>query len=133
MVVKRGGVASRAATLIVQAVVPSLFSLNGLGFGPAIAVRAANGRLVGGGNPPVPGDVLTLYASGLGPVDPAVASGAAGPSGPLAQVSRNQRACVNGFAGQARIIWELNENSNSVLAPAFVGDRPVGLVVIEAI
>ncbi len=112
VVVRRSGAASRPATLLVQPVEPSLFALNGAGFGPAIAVRAANGRLAGPDNQPGPGDVLVLYASGLGPVDPAVASGAAGPSNPLATVSRPQRAFVNGLP--APVLF-------AGLAPGFAG------------
>ncbi|MBI3696856.1 MAG: hypothetical protein HY238_18720, partial [Acidobacteria bacterium] len=112
VLVRRGGVASRPATLNIQAAVPSIFALNGAGFGPAIAVRAANGKLVGPDNPPVGGDVLVLYASGLGPVNATVASGAAGPSDPLARASRNQRAAVGGFPAQVLFAG---------LAPGFVG------------
>lgn len=42
-------------------------------------------------------------------------------------------AAGGGGGGQARVVWEPNENSNSILAAAFAGDRPVGVVVIEAI
>ncbi|MBI3695057.1 MAG: hypothetical protein HY238_09505, partial [Acidobacteria bacterium] len=73
---------------------------------------AANGKLVGPDNPPVGGDVLVLYASGLGPVNATVASGAAGPSDPLARASRNQRAAVGGFPAQVLFAG---------LAPGFVG------------
>ena len=112
VVVRRSGAASRPATLLVQLVEPSLFALNGAGFGPAIAVRAANGRLAGPDNQPGPGEVVVLYASGLGPVEPAVGSGAAGPSNPLASASRPQRAAVNGLP--APVLF-------AGLAPGFAG------------
>ncbi len=120
VVVRRGGVSSRAATLVVQPAAPSLFALNGAGFGPAIAVRA--GRLVGPDNPPAPGDVLVVYAAGLGPVEPAVASGAAGPSGPLARVNRPQRAFTSGFPAAVQFAG---------LAPGFVGLFQINLQLSE--
>lgn len=118
VIVKRGGVASRPATITVQPSAPSLFVLNGAGFGPAIALSAGNGKLLTADNPPAGGDVLTLFASGLGPVDPAVGSGAPGPSGPLSRATRNQRAWVNGFA--APVLF-------AGLAPGFAGLFQVNL------
>ncbi len=54
---------------------PGIFTLTSDGVGPAAALRQ-NGTLVGAGNPAARGEVIALYATGLGRVTPAAASGA---------------------------------------------------------
>jgi uncharacterized protein (TIGR03437 family) len=91
-------------------------------------VSHVDGSLVSAGNPASRGEVVILYATGLGPVTNTPASGAAGPGDPLARVIANAVVQVGGntfatvhFAG---------------LSPGFVGlyqmniqlpnDAPVG-------
>jgi uncharacterized protein (TIGR03437 family) len=52
--------------------------------GLPLIYRVDNQELVNFSNPVHPGDVLVIYATGLGQTSPAVASGAASPSNPLA-------------------------------------------------
>ena len=61
---------------------PSIFTLTGSGEGPGAIVKL-NGSLVSRGNPVQPREFVSIYATGLGPVSPVVASGAVSP-GPLA-------------------------------------------------
>jgi len=92
--VSRGGTLSNIASVQVAARAPKLLKItvNGVDYGaiynqdftipmpvnliPGVATRPAKA-----------GDVLTLYAIGLGPTNPAVATGAAAPSQPLAQLT----------------------------------------------
>jgi uncharacterized protein (TIGR03437 family) len=121
VVVRHSGVSSRAATMLVQPAQPSLFARNGAGFGPAIAVRAGGG-LVSSDNLPAGGEVVVLYASGLGPVEPATGSGAAGPADPLSRAVRPQRAWISGFP--APVLF-------AGLAPGFVGLFQINLQLPE--
>lgn len=70
-----GGQASAPATVVVEPVSPGLFSANADGQGPG-AVTHADGSPVTPQNPARRGEVVVFYATGLGPVSPAVATGA---------------------------------------------------------
>jgi hypothetical protein len=65
--------------------------------GPAIAHQ--DGRLVTAANPALAGETLTLYASGLGPVSPAVAFGQPFPAGAESRVNAPVEVLVNGKPG----------------------------------
>ena len=56
---------------------------------PAISAVVRLGSLVSRSNPIVAGDIISIYATGLGPVAPLVRSGQPGPSDPLALVFIN--------------------------------------------
>jgi uncharacterized protein (TIGR03437 family) len=64
---------------------PSIFRSGTAGpeTGIATIIRAANNQLVTPTNPINPGDVLTIYATGLGGTTPPVATGMPAPSNPL--------------------------------------------------
>jgi uncharacterized protein (TIGR03437 family) len=70
-----GGQASTPATVPLALVAPGIFTASQDGKG-AGAVTHANGSLVTTQNPAQPGEVVILYATGLGQVTPAVATGA---------------------------------------------------------
>jgi len=80
-----GGVSNNYNTTILPTA-PSVFSasLPGLTSPVATIVRNANGLLVTGSNPVHPGDVLVIYATGLGQTTPSVQSGMPAPTSPLA-------------------------------------------------
>jgi hypothetical protein len=71
---------------------PTVISLQG---GPAI-VHADNSQQVTAANPARPGETLTLYATGLGPVRASVDPGQPFPSSPLALVNSPVDVKVNG-------------------------------------
>jgi uncharacterized protein (TIGR03437 family) len=62
---------------------PGAFSQNANGIGLAAALHAATGALITPSNPMQPGEYISLYLTGLGPVSPTVADGAIGPSSTL--------------------------------------------------
>jgi uncharacterized protein (TIGR03437 family) len=70
-----GGQASITATVPLALVAPGIFTASQDGKG-AGAITHANGSLVTAQNPAQPGEVVILYATGLGQVTPAVATGA---------------------------------------------------------
>ncbi len=68
--------ASAAVGVQITAVAPALFTAGGAGYGP-IAGTHANNSAITAANPAKPGEVVVLYGTGFGAVQPAVASGAA--------------------------------------------------------
>ncbi len=81
---------------------------------------ARGGRPVDATNPAAAGDVLTLYATGLGLTTPAVASGAPGPAAPPAQAVLPVTVTIG--SAQATTLF-------AGLAPTFVGLYQVNVVV----
>jgi hypothetical protein len=65
--------------------------------GPAI-LHASNNQLVTSANPARAGETLTLFATGLGPVRPALEAGQPFPSSPLSMVNSPLSVTVNGSA-----------------------------------
>lgn len=100
------GAASNTVTMAVGATAPGVFSVppGGLGYG---AVLHQDGTLVTTSNPAQPGETVSVFATGLGAVNPLVADGAAGPSSTLSQTTGTIAADVSGttakvtFAGLA--------------------------------
>ena len=69
-----GGQSSATRTIAIEPFVPGIFSVNAQGTG-AGAITHADGRLVNSQNPVEPGEIIILYATGLGQVSPLVATG----------------------------------------------------------
>jgi len=92
--------------------------------GPAIIsgsiIHAATGALVNVDNPAVAGEVLTLFATGLGATSPAVPSGVPAPSAPFALTAAQVTVVMRDWS--ARV-------SFSGLAPGSVGLYQVSFVV----
>ncbi|MCC6587443.1 MAG: SBBP repeat-containing protein [Bryobacterales bacterium] len=80
VVVSREGVASYVTYVTNRFRLPEVFRMNG---SEALVFRAADYSLVTQQRPAAGGEVLVLYATGLGPVSPAVADGAPSPLSPL--------------------------------------------------
>jgi uncharacterized protein (TIGR03437 family) len=80
-----GGVSDNYNAMILPAA-PSVFSatLPGVDSPVATIVRNSNGEMVTGSNPIHPGDVLVIYATGLGQTTPAGQTGMPAPASPLA-------------------------------------------------
>ena len=88
---------------------PGIFMYNGT---YAIAVRYSDGSLVGPDNPAYPGDILTVYTTGLGPLSQNLTDGYGAPSNPLAYTVDPFQMDVNGQPVDVLF---------SGLAPGFVG------------
>lgn len=75
-------------------------------------VRASNGEIATLSNPLHPNETILVYATGMGPVGPPVASGAAGPSSPLATELQAPAVTLGGIVAPLYFAG---------LAPGFVG------------
>ena len=76
VVVNNNGVLSQPETISLG-VAPALFTFSQNGVGPAAAQRDSDSSSVTASNPAVAGEVIRLYATGLGAVTPPVANGEA--------------------------------------------------------
>jgi len=100
--------ANGAVTLPDQlAIVPLQPTVDALADGTLVAQHGVDFSLVTSSSPAKPGELLVIYLLGMGPTNPPVASGAAAPSNPLAQVTTQPMLTVDGetanvyFAGLA--------------------------------
>lgn len=73
---------SASSTLNVQAAAPALFTISSTGSGSG-AILNTNYSLVMDNNPAQPGQIVQIYATGLGMTSPAVVTGAGGGAQPL--------------------------------------------------
>jgi uncharacterized protein (TIGR03437 family) len=80
------GQPAASQTISIDAFSPGIFSFNGDGQGPG-AIIHANGTPVSATSPAQRGEVVSIYATGLGQVTPAVPTGAL-PSGTVTTVTR---------------------------------------------
>jgi len=89
---------SNAVTVPLAPTAPGVFSLstNGLGEG---AIRHADSSIVNQASPAAPGEIVEVYLTGLGAVNPAVPDGAAAPGKPYALVT----APVTVFVGAVQV------------------------------
>ena len=104
---------------------------------PAIFSVWRYGSPVSSSNPIAAGDPITIYATGLGSVLPAVASGQVGPSSPPAMAAINPIVQLGGrtvnadFAGMApgQVIYQINATAPSDLAaPTIVVTLGTGVI-----
>ncbi len=92
--------------------------------GGQAAILLGDGALVSELSPAQPGEVLVLYANGLGEVDPGVESGTAAPIAPLAQTIFQPAVHVGGVAAEVQF---------SGLTPGFAGLYQVNFVVPDGV
>jgi len=126
IVVNRAGVASEPMPVQVNQFAPALLSLN-LGTLQAIATNA-DGSIVGpesaipgvSSHPATAGDTITLFATGLGPVDPAIADGAPAPADTTSLTTNPVTVLIGGVSGDV---------SSASLTPLFVGVYQINVVV----
>lgn len=121
--VKRNGVVSRGVTLDLEPFRPGIFQIAGAG---PVVVNNRTGRVVTAEEPARKGDVLIIYASGLGAVGPRTGTGEASPGGPLAVGTFSVTGLFVGSGGEvgAPVLF-------SGLAPGFVGVFQVNVQVPE--
>jgi uncharacterized protein (TIGR03437 family) len=124
LLVQRANTYSRPVGLDVGSTQPAIFVVSG-SQGHIYRARPGETVLADSRNPAVAGDVLIIYAAGLGAVNPPVADGAAAPSSPLSTLPETPRVTIGGvearveFAGLApgfAALFQLN-----VVVPAGVG------------
>ena len=81
--VTSNGVQSNVVQMYLTDAAPGSFAQNANGIGYAAATHALTGQLITPSNPVQPGEIISLYLTGLGTVTPTVADGVVGPSNPL--------------------------------------------------
>jgi uncharacterized protein (TIGR03437 family) len=88
LVLRTSGGVSDSLNVTILPAAPSVFRSSSAGpeTGIATVLRSANGLVVTPSNPVHRGDVLTIYATGLGRTLPSVESGVPSPAVPLAEV-----------------------------------------------
>jgi uncharacterized protein (TIGR03437 family) len=89
-------------TVLLKELQPGIYTLNESGSGAGIVTNAISGELIGTSNPAHVSDYLTVYSTGLGPlqgpngeVEPA--DGAAAPDSPLFRTIANVTATIGGI------------------------------------
>ena len=108
VVVSVDGVASEARKATVKAAAPGIFQY---GVNRAVA-QNANGSLNASNNPARAGEVVTVYLTGIGALDNAVATGAVAPGQPLSRAAGSVRAAIGGMEAQVLYLG---------LTPGFIG------------
>ena len=119
--VTRGSETTEAQPTEIAAVSPGIFTLNQQGSGPAAILHAEDFQPVTASASAQPGEFLAIFCTGLGPVQPEVASGDVAPSTePLARTVTLPMVNIAGIAADVTF---------SGLAPGFVGLYQVNVQV----
>jgi len=121
VVLTMNGKVSPPEPLLLSPVQPGIFTYDDGGVPHAAALDEKN-ALVGKANPAVRGTIIQVYATGLGPTDPAVKTGEPGPSNPAAVLvaSTQLTATMGGVPAEIQF---------KGLAPGYVGLYQVNLRV----
>jgi uncharacterized protein (TIGR03437 family) len=119
----RGTKISVPAPVVITQTNPAVYTINSMGTGQAHAYKAlSSGALIlaDASHPASPGDVLVVYATGLGAVDSAVTPGSAAPLDHLVKSTQAIGATLGGLNAPI---------SFAGLAPGFAGLYQVNLTV----
>jgi len=114
--------ASPPISLTLQSTDPGIFAADSTGRGPGAITHNSTQQLVTSQNPAVPGEFVQIFATGLGPVQPAVASGTPAPSQPPASTTLLATVMMNGLVAPVPFAG---------LAPGFAGLYQVNAQVPE--
>lgn len=99
LVVQRGATISVPEAVVVAPAQPAIYTQDQSGTGAGVIVNGVTNQLITAGNPARAGDVLVIYANGLGTVNPTVALGAAAPlAGPLSRTVNPVTVRIAGVA-----------------------------------
>lgn len=142
LLVQRGVTLSAPLQVLIVEAQPALFSKNSSGSGQGLIERVSSDgsrSVAEAGTPARPGDVLVIYASGLGPVSGEVNAADASPTSPLAETLEPVTILVGGiqvavsFAGLTPGFAGLYQVNAALPAGAPVGDAvPIVASVGEA-
>jgi len=114
------GVASISPIVLLVPAAPGIFAADGSGRGRGAVLHASDFSAVTAERPARPGEILAVYATGLGATVPVVETGRAASNNPLAITRITPTATIGGIAAPVRF---------SGLAPSFVGLYQVNLEV----
>jgi len=116
---------SGAVPITIASANPGLYTYEAGGSGQAKALNQdgspnGDGSILGTDKPAPPGSVISVYATGLGPVSPAVSQGTPAPSSPLSVTSLPVTATIAGRSATVTFAG---------LAPGTVGAYQVNILV----
>jgi uncharacterized protein (TIGR03437 family) len=124
LLVIRGNTLSLPEPVTIAAARPAVFAVNSAGAGQGHIYRAPANTLADAAAPVRAGDVVVIYCTGLGPVDPPVEAGQAAPAEPLSQTVHPVSLTIGGRA--AMVLF-------AGLTPGFSGLYQVNAVIPEGI
>jgi uncharacterized protein (TIGR03437 family) len=133
--VTNGSQQSNTVTVPVAASSPGLFTASANGLGPAL-IQHADYTLVSTASPAKRGETVIVYLTGLGPVSPMIAAGAAAPINPLSFVTGPVAVYIDdvpatiayqGLTPTAVALYQLN-----VVVPTTVASGTIPLAVQTA-
>ncbi len=120
----KNSLGQHTTTLLVAPAAPTLFTLNNSGSGPASALHAASGTIIGATSPATAGEYVSLYATGLGST---MSSGGLDVAVLVPQVTVGGMTATVAFAGRAPGFVGLDQIN--VQVPAGVTGASVPVVV----
>jgi uncharacterized protein (TIGR03437 family) len=123
--IRSGDKLSASGTMLVGPAQPGIFTVAGTGAGQGHVYRAgADGSLTlaGESSPAKPGDVVVIYATGLGAVDSPVPAGAATPTDKLYRATGTVKLFIGGREAEVRFAG---------LAPGMAGVYQINAIVPE--
>jgi uncharacterized protein (TIGR03437 family) len=148
VLVQKGSAISIPQSVVIAAAQPAISTQNGFGTGAAItAVYKSDGTPLPNNSSVTAGDVITIYCSGLGAVNPLVAAGTQTPNSPLSSTVNPVTVTIGGqqsqvlFAGLAPMFAQLYQvnvqiptglpSGSAVLTLSVVGQQsaPVNITV----
>jgi len=127
LLVRRGTTQSLPESVEVQAAQPGIFTRDNSGRGDAIVIVAypdGSQALAGPDNPVTAGDVIVIYATGLGDVDPRAVAGSGTPVTPLSNALAPVRLTIGGV--EAQVLF-------AGLTPGFTGLYQINAVVPDGV
>jgi uncharacterized protein (TIGR03437 family) len=124
LVVQYGNTLSVPATVSVAAAQPAIYTQNQGGTGQGAILNAVTNILADPNNPVHAKDVIAIYCTGLGPVNPAVAEGVAASSTVLSRTVTEVTATVGGIPSTVNFAG---------LAPSFIGLYQVNVVIPDGV
>ena len=125
--VSASGALSSASPVNVSTVAPGILTQDSSGTGLGLITDALTGALITAAAPIARGQIVTVYASGFGPVNPPVATGSAALASPLSFTANTVTAKVGGvdakvtFAGLAPTFVALYQLNIEIPATAPTG------------
>ena len=130
MVITLNGIPSAPVTIPVLPATPGIVTVNSSGAGPGV-IQNHDGSLNTADNPEARGNLIQIYATGLGALSPTGVTGAAAPSSPLSTCANAATATIDGVpvtVGPADSPYDF-----CGLSPGFVGLWQVNVQLPAAI
>jgi chitinase len=121
MMVTSNGVSSQRVPVTVQIAQPGIFTVDGMN---AVAVHGANQQPVTAGNPATAGEIIVLYATGLGPVKNQPRTGSPALNTTLSSTTLPVAVSIGGVDAQVMF---------SGLTPGYAGLYQVNLMVPQGV